>query len=62
MYVTDSLFYLQHIMGGGENDDNRQIFNLKFRDLMGKLESIDKVKEEDPDDIIERMINKSINM
>ena len=62
MYVTDSLFYLQHLMGGGENDDNRQVFNLKFRDLMERLDSIEKIKEEDPDEIIDRMINKSFNL
>ena len=62
MYVTDSLFYLQHLMGGGEDDDNRQVFNLKFRDLMERLDSVEKIKEENPDEIIDRMINKSFNM
>lgn len=57
MYVTDSLFFLQHLIGGGEDDQDRKLFASKYRDIM---QSYDNNKEpEDADGIIDRMIEKS---
>lgn len=57
MYVTDSLFFIQHIVAGGENDENRQMFNVKYRDLF----DTDKEPEnqETAEEIQERIISKA---
>lgn len=58
MYVTDSLFYLQHLIGGGKDDENRQMFNSKYREIMEEYQS--PKKKESANDIRERMISKSM--
>jgi hypothetical protein len=58
MYVTDSLFYLQHLVGGGKDDDNRQMFSSKYRDIMDEVHN--PKKKESANDIRERMISKSM--
>ncbi len=60
MYVTDSLFFIQHLLGGGENDPDRQLFNTKYREI---IEENDNPRpEETADEIRERMIRKSQQM
>lgn len=57
MYVTDSLFFLQHLVGGNENDEERQMFGTKYREL---LEEYNNPKpEESAKDIQDRIIAKS---
>lgn len=57
MYVTDSLFFLQHLLAGNEHDENRQMFASKYRDI---LDGFDNPKpEESAEDIRERILRKS---
>lgn len=57
MYVTDSLFFLQHLVGGNEHDEDRQMFSSKYREIM---DNIDNPKPtESAEDIRERIIKKS---
>ena len=44
-------------MGGGENDENRQMFTSKFSEILDEFEN--PKPKESADDIRERMINKS---
>ena len=60
MYVTDSLFFLQHLLGGGEHDENRQMFNSKLRDIIEQAENAKPV--ESAEEIRENMISKSIRL
>lgn len=56
MYVTDSLFFLQHLVAGDENDADRQMFSSKYREIM---ENYDNPKEEEnAEDIRNRIIEK----
>lgn len=61
MYVTDSLFYLQHLIGGGENDEDRMMFASKYHDVM---EDANKpaVEIQSAEDIKDRMIAKSLRL
>lgn len=60
MYVTNSLFYIQHLLGNNENDDDRCMYAIKFQDLIDR--SRKPVEEEvDAEEIIDRMINKMNN-
>lgn len=58
MYVTDSLFYLQHLVGGNEEDDNRQMMGLKHAEILNLI-SNKPTKEESAKDIQDRIIAKS---
>lgn len=58
MYVTDSLFFLQHLVGGGKDDDSRQMFSSKYREIMDNVRN--PKKKESANDIRERMISKSM--
>ena len=57
MYVTDSLFFLQHLLANSENDENRQMFNIKYRELFDKSEKSE--KQESVEEIQERIISKA---
>jgi len=57
MYVTDSLFFLQHLVAQNENDNDRQMFSSKYRDIMGSYNQPE--KEENAEEIRERIINKA---
>lgn len=57
MYVTDSLFFLQHLVSGNENDENRQMFGAKYREIIGEYEN--PKKEDDAEEIRNRIIEKS---
>lgn len=57
MYVTDSLFFLQHILANNENDEDRQIFSIKFREIVDSSKTVK--PQESAVDIKERMIKKS---
>lgn len=60
MYVTDSLFFLQHLIAGGENDDNRQMFASKYREILEQTEN--PKPQESAEDIRERIISKSLSL
>lgn len=59
MYISDSLFYIQHLLGN-DGEEKHPIFSMKYRELMESLES--PKEEETADDIINRMIKKSEDM
>lgn len=61
-YVSDSLFFIQHIFTDPEKDeDHGNMFALKVREILQQMEEGNiKTKEETPEDIINRMVNKSI--
>lgn len=59
MYVSDSLFYIQHLLGN-DGEDSHPIFSMKYRELIESLES--QTEQESADDIINRMIKKSEDM
>lgn len=59
MYVSDSLFYIQHLLGN-DGEDRHPIFSMKYRELIESLES--PTEQENADDIINRMIEKSEDM
>ena len=57
MYVTDSLFYLQHLVGGSDNDENRKLYTARFLDI---LEAQNHQKPQETAEMIrEKMIAKS---
>lgn len=57
MYVTDSLFFLQHLVAQNENDNDRQMFSSKYRDIMESCREPE--KEENAEEIRDRIINKA---
>ena len=57
MYVTDSLFFLQHLISGNENDENRQMFGSKFREIIES--NGNQEREENAEEIRNRIIEKS---
>lgn len=59
MYVSDSLYFIQHLLGN-DGEENHPIFSMKYRELIEMMES--PVEQEDADDIINRMIKKSEDM
>lgn len=57
MYVSDSLFYIQHLIGGNEEDEDRQMFGSKYREI---IENHSNPKpQESAEDIRERIISKT---
>lgn len=60
MYVTDSLFFLQHLVGGNDHDENRQLFTSKYRDILEQAENTKPVGS--AEEIRENMISKSIRL
>lgn len=61
-YVSDSLFFIQHLFTDPEVDeDHGNMFGLKIREILQQMEEGNiETKEETPEDIINRMVNKSI--
>ncbi len=57
-YVTDSLFFLQHVLAGLEDDENRQIFKVRLSDILDNPEK-EKEAQQDPEEIKNRIIEKS---
>ena len=61
MYVSDSLFFLQHLFTDADKDeDHGNMFAKKLRDIIfdNKQEN-EKTAEEESEDIMSRMITKS---
>ncbi len=61
MYVSDSLFFLQHLFTDADKDeDHGNMFARKLRDIIfdNKQEN-EKTAEEESEDIMSRMIAKS---
>lgn len=61
MYVSDSLFFLQHLFTDADKDeDHGNMFAKKLRDIIfdNKQEN-EKTAEEETEDIMSRMIAKS---
>lgn len=61
MYVSDSLFFLQHLFTDADKDeDHGNMFARKLRDIIfdNKQEN-EKTAEEESEDIMNRMIAKS---
>lgn len=61
MYVSDSLFFLQHLFTDADKDeDHGSMFARKLRDIIfdNKQEN-EKTAEEESEDIMSRMIAKS---
>lgn len=61
MYVSDSLFFLQHLFTDADKDeDHGDMFAKKLRDIIfdNKQEN-EKTAEEESEDIMSRMIAKS---
>lgn len=65
MYVSDSLFYLQHMFTDADKDeDHGAMFGMRLRDILQSLEEMESPKEtnlaeEDPDKFIDHMVEKS---
>lgn len=66
MYVSDSLFFIQHMFTNKETDEDfGTVFTLKFRDMIRNYEEEKtevKKPQESADDIKNRMIEKSIKL
>lgn len=63
MYVSDSLFFIQHMFTNKETDEDfGTVFTLKFRDMLRNYED-EKTEAKKPvesaEDIKNRMIEKS---
>lgn len=61
MYVTDSLFYLQHLIGGNEEDENRMMFGSRYHELINSSNE-QEIPQESAEDIKNRMIEKSLKL
>ena len=61
MYVTDSLFHLQHLIGGDEHDEDRVLHTDRFRDCIMEASKPEKPKQS-AEDIKEKMIRKSLEL
>ena len=64
MYVSDSLFFIQHLFTDKDADeDHGAMFGLKLRDLIEEYEQNKEAKpKESADEIMNRMIAKSEKM
>lgn len=66
MYVSDSLFFIQHMFTNKETDEDfGTVFTLKFRDMIRNYEEEKtevKKPQESADDIKNRMIEKSLKL
>lgn len=57
MYVSDSLFYIQHLIGGNDEDENRQMFGSRYREIME--DHTNPKPQESAEEIRERIIRKT---
>ena len=66
MYVSDSLFFIQHMFTNKETDEDFGIvFTSKFRDILRNYEEEKtevKKHQENEEDIKNRMIEKSLKL
>ena len=60
MYVSDSLFYIQHLIGGNDEDEDRQMFGSKYRWIME--EHRNQKPQENAEEIRERIIRKTMEL
>ena len=56
-YVSDSLFFIQHILGGNEHDENRTMHTARFIDIIKEAQN--PKPRLNSEEIIERMLKKS---
>lgn len=66
MYVSDSLFFIQHMFTNKETDEDfGNVFTMKFRDVIRNYEE-EKTEVKKPaetaEDIVNRMIDKSLKL
>lgn len=66
MYVSDSLFFIQHMFTNKETDEDfGNVFTTKFRDILHNYEEEKtevKKPQESAEDIKNRMIEKSLKL
>ena len=66
MYVSDSLFFIQHMFTNKETDEDfGTVFTLKFRDMIRNYEEEKtevKKPQDNAEDIKNRMIEKSLKL
>lgn len=66
MYVSDSLFFIQHMFTNKETDEDfGTVFTTKFRDILHNYEEEKtevKKPQESAEDIKNRMIEKSLKL
>ena len=64
MYVSDSLFFIQHLFTNSDiDDDHGHIFGMKYRDIIQQYEEpISSKPAESAEDIKNRMIEKSLKL
>lgn len=66
MYVSDSLFFIQHMFTNKETDEDfGNVFTTKFRDILHNYEEEKtevKKPQDNAEDIKNRMIEKSIKL
>lgn len=66
MYVSDSLFFIQHMFTNKETDEDfGTVFTTKFRDILHNYEEEKtevKKPQDNAEDIKNRMIEKSIKL
>lgn len=55
MYVTDSLFFIQHIFGGAEEE--KRVFSMRYADIVNNNDI--HAEEPNADEIIEKMREKA---
>ena len=58
MYVADSLFFLQHVISGLEDDENRKIFTMRLSDILDNPDN-ETEEQKNPEEIKNRIIEKS---
>ena len=66
MYVSDSLFFIQHMFTNKETDEDfGNVFTTKFRDILHNYEEEKtevKKPQDNAEDIKNRMIEKSLKL
>jgi hypothetical protein len=59
MYVSDSLFFIQHLFSDSTDENRGSMFSMKLREIIEEYESGKTEKKETAEDIKNRMIEKS---
>lgn len=59
MYVSDSLFFIQHLFTDSSDDNHGGMFSMKFREIIEDYESGKTEEQVSAEDIKNRMIEKS---
>lgn len=62
MYVSDSLFFLQHLFTQADDQEHGTVFNMKLREIIQHYDENGNtaLPKESADDIKNRMIEKSL--